>query len=53
MFENVIIALIVASSCKLVLDTYYMQASSDNIVVKISSYFDYVFNIAFLLETVF
>jgi hypothetical protein len=52
MFENVIIVLIVLSTVKLVTDTYYMKATDDNIVVVVSGYLDYVFNIAFALETV-
>lgn len=52
MFENCIVLVIVASSAKLVMDTYYMNADEDNVVVKISSYFDYIFNVIFALETV-
>ena len=52
MFENCIVLVIVASSAKLVMDTYYMNADENNVVVKISSYFDYIFNIIFALETV-
>ena len=29
-----------------------MNADEDNVVVKISSYFDYIFNVIFALETV-
>jgi len=33
MFENMIVIIIVASSAKLVMDTYYMNASEENMVV--------------------
>lgn len=42
--------MIVFSSCKLVMDTYYLSEDESNIVVYISSIFDIVFNVIFLIE---
>lgn len=44
--------MIVASSAKLVMDTYYMNEDESNTVVYISSFFDYIFNVIFALETI-
>lgn len=52
MFENCIVVIIVASSSKLVMDTYFMNEDESNLVVQISSYFDYIFNVIFALETI-
>lgn len=50
LFENFIVVVIVFSSCKLVMDTYYLSEDESNIVVYISSIFDIVFNVIFLIE---
>jgi len=44
------VVVIVFSSCKLVMDTYYLSEDESNIVVYISSIFDIVFNVIFLIE---
>jgi hypothetical protein len=51
-FESIIMFLIVGSSFKLVFDTYTDKLSPDDPVIKYSSYFDLVFQIAFTIEMV-
>lgn len=52
-FDNAITLVIVCSSIKLCVDTYYLNDTSTNTVVYISGILDYVFNIIFLLECTF
>ena len=49
-FESIIMILIVGSSFKLVFDTYTDKLSPDDPVIKYSTYFDLVFQVAFTIE---
>ena len=51
-FEWVILALIVLSSIKLVLDTYIFDLPSNDPLVIISDDFDYFFTAAFTIECI-
>ena len=49
-FERVILALICISSCKLILDTYWLHKDSDSIEKRISFGLDVFFTVAFTFE---
>mmetsp|Transcript_20023 Transcript_20023/g.3277 ORF Transcript_20023/g.3277 Transcript_20023/m.3277 type:complete len:133 (+) Transcript_20023:380-778(+) len=51
-FENTILGLIIASSLKLVVDTYYIQEDNDHPYIKSGFYIDMFFTVAFTIESI-
>lgn len=49
-FERVILTLIVLSSVKLALDTYFLDKPASHPIIRVSRSFDYFFTIVFTLE---
>lgn len=51
-FDNIIMTLIVLSSVKLAVDTYFKEEGANPTVLFYSDILDYVFNICFLIECI-